>query len=143
MVIDTSAIFAAIAGEPDAGIYRDAIKTAATRLISAVTLLETRLVVFARLGDAAIAVLNELMDRAGIIVVPFDEPLVDAAFEAFRRYGKGRGNPAQLNIVDCAAYALAQSRGLTLLFKGGDFARTDIVSALPGATSSSTHVQRD
>jgi ribonuclease VapC len=143
MVIDTSAIFAAIAGEPDARIYRDAIKNAPTRLISAVTMLETRLVVFARLGEIAIVVLDELIDRAGIIVVPFDKPLVDAAFDAFRRYGKGQGNPAQLNIVDCAAYALARSRGLTLLFKGDDFARTDVASAIARDTSSDAPARHD
>jgi len=129
MVTDTSAIFAAIAGEAESRIYREAIKTTPTRLISAVTMLETRLVLFARLGEAAIAILDELIERVGIIVVPFDEPLVDAAFDAFRRYGKGQGNPAQLNIVDCAAYALAWSRGLPLLFKGEDFRHTDIEPA--------------
>ncbi len=85
---------------------------------------------FARLGEAAITILDELIEHAGIVVVPFDEPLVDAAFDAFRRFGKGQGNPAQLNIVDCTAYALARSRGLPLLFKGDDFGLTDIASAL-------------
>jgi ribonuclease VapC len=46
------------------------------------------------------------------------------------RYGKGQGAPAQLNIIDCAAYALAHSRGVPLLYKGDDFARTDIAPAL-------------
>jgi ribonuclease VapC len=52
--------------------------------------------------------------------------LASVAFDAFRRYGKGQGHPAQLNIVDCAAYALAMARGEPLLFKGNDFAQTDI-----------------
>jgi ribonuclease VapC len=56
--------------------------------------------------------------------------LLAAHHEAFKRYGKGRGHPAQLNIIDCAAYALARSRNLPLLFKGNDFAHTDIASAL-------------
>ena len=132
MVIDTSAIFAAIAGEPDSPAYREAIKAAPVRLLSAVTMLEARIVLFARLGPAAIAIFDELIAQAEIAVVPFDTALADAAFEAFRRYGKGQGSPAQLNFVDCIGYALARSRGLPLLYKGADFAQTDIRSALPG-----------
>ena len=133
MVIDTSAIFAAIAGESDSATYRAAIKTASIRLISAATLLETRIVLFSRIGPGAIATLGELMDRADIVEVPFDRLQSEVAFDAFRRYGKGRGHPAQLNIIDCAAYALARSHDLPLLFKGNDFVQTDVTSALaPG-----------
>ena len=64
-------------------------------------------------------------------MVPFDDGMAMAAFEAFRRFGKGQGHPAQLNIVDCAVYALAKASSQPLLFKGDDFARTDIPSALP------------
>ncbi len=130
MVIDTSAIFAAIAAESDSAMYRAAIKTAPIRLMSAVTLLETRIVVLSRLGSGAIAALDELMKRAEIVEVPFDRQQNDIAFDAFKRYGKGRGHPAQLNFIDCAAYALARSRDLPLLFKGNDFAQTDITWAL-------------
>jgi ribonuclease VapC len=72
-----------------------------------------------------------LIERSGIAVVPFDEPMAEAAFDAFKRYGKGQGHRAQLNIIDCAAYALAKTRDLPLLFKGNDFASTDIRPALP------------
>ena len=85
---------------------------------------------FSRFGDSAIATFNELMERARIAVVPFDRELCTAAFDAFRRFGKGQGKPAQLNIVDCAAYALARSRNLPLLFKGTDFTATDVRPAL-------------
>ena len=64
------------------------------------------------------------------MVVSFDDEMAKAAFEAYRRFGKGQGNPAQLNIVDCAAYALAQARSQPLLYKGTDFARTDVLAAL-------------
>ena len=111
-------------------MYRAAaIKTASIRLISAVTLLETRIVLFSRIGPEAVATLDELMKRAEIIEVPFDAQQSDIAFDAFKRYGKGRGHPAQLNIIDCAAYALARSRDLPLLFKGNDFAQTDVAPA--------------
>lgn len=62
--------------------------------------------------------------------MPFDSEMVKAAFEAFQRFGKGGGHSAQLNIVDCAVYALAKIRSQPLLFKGADFAKTDIVAAL-------------
>ena len=83
-----------------------------------------------RSGGKSTSILHELIGRAGIAVVPFDEPLVEAAFDAFKRFGKEQGHKAQLNIIDCAAYALAKSRDLPLLFKGNDFAATDIRSAL-------------
>jgi ribonuclease VapC len=100
-------------------------------LTSAITLLETRIVLFSRLGSGSIAPFDELIARAGIVAEPFDELLVDIAFDAFRKYGKGQGGSAQLNIADCAAYAPARSRNLPLLFKGSDFSHTDIRSALP------------
>lgn len=131
MVIDTSAIFATISGEPDSERYRGAIISAPLRLISSVTLLETQIVLASRHGNKAITVLHELIERAGIVVVPFDESMAAIAFEAFRQYGKGQGHKAQLNIIDCAGYALAKARALPLLFKGNDFAATDIRSALP------------
>ena len=107
MVIDTSAIFAAITGEPDSGVYRNAIISASLRLISAVTLLETQIVLVSRSGSNSIVILHELIERAGIVVVPFDGPMAEAAFDAFKRYGKGKGHKAQLNVIDCAAYAPA------------------------------------
>jgi ribonuclease VapC len=77
-----------------------------------------------------VGLFEELLDNAGIVVVPFDDEMASAAFDAFRRFGKGQGHPAQLNIADCAVYALAKARSQSLLFKGGDFDRTDIRSAL-------------
>jgi ribonuclease VapC len=61
-------------------------------------------------------------------VVAQDAGLVEAAREAFRRYGKGR-HPAGLNLGDCASYAVAKARNLPLLFKGNDFPKTDLTAA--------------
>ena len=71
-----------------------------------------------------------IQSASALAVVPLDAELAHAAFEAFRRFGKWQGHPAQLNIVDCAVYALAKSRDDTLLFKGDDFTRTDIAPAI-------------
>ncbi len=63
-----------------------------------------------------------------IAVVPVDHTLAQIAADAFARYGKGR-HPAGLNFGDCFAYALARSLNAPLLFKGDDFARTDVLAA--------------
>jgi ribonuclease VapC len=130
MVLDTSAIIAAITNELDGSRYRAAMLEADSLLISAVAVLETKTVLFARLGPEGVDLFDELLEKAGIVVVPFDDEMARSAFEAFRRFGKGQGHPAQLNIIDCAVYALAKVRSQPLLFKGDDFARTDILSAV-------------
>ena len=132
MVLDTSAIIATITNEQDSSRFRAAMLSAESLLMSSVAVLETRIVLFARLGLDAAGLFEELLEKAGIVVVPFDDEMATAAFDAFRRYGKGQGHQAQLNIVDCAVYALANVRSQPLLFKGGDFDRTDIQSALAG-----------
>ena len=129
MVLDTSAIIAAVTNEPDGSRYRAAMLGADSLLISAAAVLETRVVLLARLGLEAVGIFDEMLEKAGIVVVPFDDEMARAAFDAFRRFGKGQGHPAQLNIIDCAVYALAKARSQPLLFKGGDFAKTDILSA--------------
>jgi ribonuclease VapC len=130
MVLDTSAIIATITNEQDSSRFRAAMLGAESLLMSSVAVLETRMVLFARLGLDAVGLFDELLEKAGIVVVPFDDDMARAAFDAFRRFGKGQGHPAQLNIIDCAVYALAKARSQPLLFKGGDFDRTDILSAL-------------
>ncbi len=130
MILDTSAIIAAIANEPDGARFQSAIQGAESLAISAVTVLETRIVLHSRRQTLLAQAFDLLLQRAGIEVVPLDAELAHAAFEAFRRYGKGQGHPAQLNIVDCVVYALAKSRNEALLFKGDDFASTDITAAL-------------
>ena len=55
---------------------------------------------------------------------------IEIASHAFASYGKGSGHPAQLNFGDLFAYALAKSRDIPLLFKGNDFAQTDVKSAV-------------
>lgn len=106
MVLDTSAIIATITNEQDSPRFQAAILDAESLLMSSVAVLETRIVLFARLGLDAVDLFAELLEKAGIVVVPFDDEMARAAFDAFRRYGKGQGHPAQLNIVDCAIYAL-------------------------------------
>ena len=88
------------------------------------------MVLAGRSGDAAsCSELDALIARAAMQVVAQDAGLAEAARDAFLRYGKGR-HPAALNLGDCASYALARTHSLKLLFKGSDFARTDLMAAI-------------
>jgi ribonuclease VapC len=131
MVVDTSAIFAVIAREPDAERYRDALKGQVDLFMSAVTVFECRTVVHRRLSPSLLGALDDFMRKGEVQIVPFDSDHATLAFAAYRRFGKGSGHKAQLNLGDCAAYALATSLDLPLLFKGDDFGRTDVRPALP------------
>jgi ribonuclease VapC len=129
MVLDTSAIIAAIADEPDSSRYQSAIQNETNLAMTSVNALETRIVLSSRFSEETLRAFDRLLIDHTIEVVPFTAELADAAFDAYRRFGKGQGHKAQLNICDCASYALALLRNDTLLFKGDDFARTDIRSA--------------
>jgi ribonuclease VapC len=125
MVLDTSAIFALIANEPEALQFRNALLAAETLAISTVTVLETHIVLRGRFGPNAGIAFDAWLRDMGVLIVPFDQGQATEAANAFSRFGKGQGHPAQLNIRDCASYALAKLRGESLLFKGSDFSRTD------------------
>ena len=96
--------------------------------MSAVTDYELR-IVLGRYGSALIQRYDDLVDEVGIAVVDFDRSQSMRSHEAYRLFGKGN-HPAGLNMGDCAAYALAKELDAPLLFKGNDFARTDIRRAL-------------
>jgi ribonuclease VapC len=128
MVIDTSAMIAILFDEPEAEALERRIAADGVRLISAATWLEAAMVVEGRLREEGEAVLDLWLFKTGAEIVPFDADQANLARRAWRRYGKGR-HPAGLNYGDCFAYALAQSRGEKLLFKGRDFSQTDIEAA--------------
>ena len=125
MVLDTSALLALLLDEPEAEDFRTAVEEDTTRLVSAATLLEAALVIEARKGEPGGRELDSLIHKAAIAVVAVDAEQVAEARRAYRRYGKGH-HAAGLNFGDVFAYALARTSGEPLLFKGDDFARTDI-----------------
>jgi ribonuclease VapC len=125
MVFDTSALLALLLDEPEAEQFRVAVEEDTTRLVSAATLVETALVIEARKGESGGRELDLLVHKAEIVVVPVEADHVSEARRAYRRFGKGR-HAAGLNFGDLFAYALARVSGEPLLFKGDDFARTDI-----------------
>ena len=128
MVLDTSALLALLLDEPEAEEFRELVERDPTRLASAGTVLETALVIEARKGEAGGRELDALLQKAEIDVVPVDSEQIAAARRAYRRFGKGR-HRAGLNFGDVFAYALTRTSGEPLLFKGGDFANTDVPRA--------------
>ena len=129
MVIDSSALIAIMAGEPERRAFIEAIAAADTRLVAAPTMLETSLVLLSRTGESRLQDLRDFCARGTVETVPFGPEHVALALDAFRRFGKGR-HPAGLNFGDCFSYALAKATGEPLLFKGDDFARTDVRPAV-------------
>lgn len=130
IALDTSAIVAIALDEDEAETFDRAIASGEA-LIGTPTLLETRLVLMQRMPGFAAEFLKAFVSPAEINSIPFTFDMYLSAAEAFERYGKGRGHPAQLNIGDCMAYAVAKHYDVPLLYKGRNFARTDIRPALP------------
>lgn len=130
IVLDTSALVAILTDEPERRAFNEAIDEAATRLLSAATLLETKMVLFSRYGGAGVNALDAFLLRAEIRIEPVTAAQAEIAFDAFRRYGSGTGHAAHLNYGDCFSYALARENAAPLLFKGGDFGHTDVETAL-------------
>lgn len=129
MFVDASAMVAILAREPDWETYAAAIETAAGVLTSPVAVYETALALARHRSlsiEEATAKVHHFLEEARISIEPIDRAAGDLALSAFARYGKGRGHRAQLNLGDCFAYAMARQRGVPLLYKGEDFALTDI-----------------
>src|SRR5271169_6269508 len=125
MVVDTSALLAVLFAEPEADRIARSIAADPRRLASAFTVLEAAMVVEARKGEAGGRELDLLLHRIDLESVPLTASHVEVAMDAWRRFGRGK-HPANLNIGDCCAYALARVSGEPMLFKGDDFARTDV-----------------
>ncbi|MCU0529061.1 MAG: type II toxin-antitoxin system VapC family toxin [Cyanobium sp. Prado107] len=130
MVIDSSALLAILKVEPEALAFVDCLGQPVAKRISTATLLETRIVVERQLGEAGQAELDLLLSRADITPMALEDLHVHWALAGWRRYGKGR-RPAGLNLGDCFSYGLAKALNAPLLFKGADFAATDVAPALP------------
>jgi ribonuclease VapC len=128
MVVDTSAIIAIIFEESDADYLLSKLAVALSRQASVVSYVEATMVLISRRGESAAAQLDPMLARADIEVVPVSMDQARLASAAFKNFGKGR-HPAGLNFGDCFSYALAKNCGEPLLFKGVDFAKTDVQKA--------------
>jgi ribonuclease VapC len=130
IAVDTSALVAIAFAGPEREAFMQAIKIAGKALVSTVSVVETRMVIHGRRGQRAVILMDDLLRLPMFELVAPSPPEMDAAYAAFVAYGKGSGHPVGLNFGDVFSYALAKVRGLPLLYKGNDFAHTDIASAL-------------
>lgn len=129
MIIDSSVLVAMIEAEPEGPGYLTAISEATIRRLSVANWLETCLVLDNRSPSHA-RKFDELITSMQVEVVPVTLDQARVARAAHRRFGRGSGSKARLNYGDCFAYALAITTGEPLLFKGEDFAHTDISPAV-------------
>ncbi|MGH9412122.1 MAG: type II toxin-antitoxin system VapC family toxin [Terriglobales bacterium] len=128
MIVDTSVLVAIVLDEAEAERFMAAIIAAGVCRISAVNWLETQLVLESRTGKLGALKAQALLAEFAMERLNLDEAQVAAAYLAWQRFGKGR-HPAQLNLADCCAYAASVTSGEPLLFKGNDFALTDVEAA--------------
>lgn len=128
IVIDTSALFAILAGEPEQDEFNDRIAVADRCMMSAATYAETHIVVERRMGEVGTRELALYLHEAGMSIELVDRDQADLARVAYRTFGRGK-HAAALNFGDCFSYALAKRLGVPLLYKGDDFSKTDILRA--------------
>jgi ribonuclease VapC len=128
MVLDSSAIIAIELKEPGFERLIDRIGEAKAVIIGVPTMFETVMVLSRRRGQDARPWLRGFLRSARAEAVTFTEEHLDAAIDAFLRFGKDR-HRAALNFGDCMAYAVAAVAGMPLLYTGNDFAQTDIPAA--------------
>jgi ribonuclease VapC len=127
IVVDASALVAIALDEPDANRFLQAIAGAGEAIMPAPTALEVHLVLSRRFGPNDDRLTAPLLGHGVIRIVDWTEHHLTLAREAYTRFG---GRPARLNFGDCIVYAVAKAIDAPLLYKGEDFARTDIRSAL-------------
>lgn len=130
MIVDTSAIIAIIAGEPESQTFASAMAEAESCSISAGSWIEATAVLVRWLPGISPQKLDDLMQQARIAIMPVTVEQAEIGQATYRTYGRGTKHRARLNFGDCFAYALAKATGEPLLYKGDDFVHTDVVSAL-------------
>lgn len=130
MIVDTSAIVAILRDEPEAKRFAEAIAAAGKPRVSAVNFVEAAAVIDAARSPVASRKFDDFLRESHLVIEPVTLEQARIAREAYRDFGKGSGHAAGLNFGDCFAYALARATGEPILFKGDDFSRTDLASAL-------------
>ena len=132
-VLDSSILLAVLLEEPGYEHYLTVIDSYGELLIGAPTLAEAAAVMQYRTGPDGLGSVLRLLEKWSVRIVPFDRLHAIEAVDAARRFGKGR-HPAALNMGDCNSYATAKVAGLALLYKGDDFALTDLPPLTPPAS---------
>ena len=127
IVVDTSAILCLVQREREARTFA-AIMAAGQAFLPVSCRVECA--ISARRRGISGTVLETLLEKTGLILLPADERQALLAVAADLRFGRGTGHPARLNFGDCLAYAAAVAHDAPLLFKGADFAQTDVRRAI-------------
>jgi ribonuclease VapC len=129
IAVDTSALVAISLNEPERFSFLTIIRGSPKVLVSTVSVVETKMVLFGRKGVRAVVMFDDLLGLRRFEITPPSLAEMDVAYAAFLAFGKGSGHPAALNFGDVFSYALAKVRDLPLLYKGNDFTETDLRSA--------------
>ena len=129
MIIDASALLAIVLAEPDAARYAEAIALAGARHMPSVTWFEAAMQVDASGDEFAVNRFDDFIREFSIGIIPFTAEHARHARVGRRLYGRNR-HPARLNFGDCLVYGVAKAEREPLLFKGKDFAQTDVEPAL-------------
>lgn len=127
IVVDASALVAIARREPERDICLRTLVDADVAFLSPMNYVEAGIVLSRDGLISSAAVMDRWLNQLAVRVN--DMPVTQTAFDAYLRFGKGR-HPARLNLGDCFAYALAKTLDAPLLYKGDDFALTDVRSAL-------------
>ncbi|HLM40525.1 MAG TPA: type II toxin-antitoxin system VapC family toxin [Microvirga sp.] len=130
MYLDASAVLALVLEEPEAPGLARRIDGARTGLITSPVSVTEAVLRYASVKGVAILAARELIGDAlaalAVRTVSITPEIGDAAIQAYARYGKGTGHPAQLNLGDVFSYACAKAHQVPLLYKGNDFVHTDL-----------------
>lgn len=128
MYVDASALTAIVKDEPERRHFVHRIEASGKSITSAVSVFEAAMAFSTMTGSCASALreIEAFLDRSGVEIVPIERASLIEMAIARDRYGKGSGHPARLNLGDCISYGVAKAIGVPLLYKGEDFALTDL-----------------
>lgn len=128
MYVDASALVAILGNEPEREPFLARLKAETWRITSPVSVFEAAMALRRMTGScvSALSEVNRFLEIANVRVVEVGESLLPELVITRDRYGKDTGHPARLNLGDCVSYAMAKRAGVTLLYKGDDFAQTDL-----------------
>lgn len=129
MIVDTSALIAVLASEPESDAFLGLLTEAPQCAMSTAMYVEAAVIVDRLRDPAQSRRFDDLLSVLDISLVPVTVEHAHLARAAYRDFGKGSGHPARLNFGDCFSYALARATREPLLFKGDDFVHTDLVPA--------------
>ena len=125
MILDTSALIAVLFQEPEAEEFAQLMLAADVCRLSVVSQLELSIVLERQAKPEAARQAEAFLRAANVVIEPVTLQQGELARQAYYDFGRGR-HRARLNLGDCFPYALAKAMKEPLLFKGEDFAKTDV-----------------